>query len=124
MIDGKMHIACDLDRTLAYFDGWRGPLHIGHPIPAMVRCIQEHLKRGEHVTIFSARIHDDEKTGVTAEQIIKTIGDWTETNVGVRLPATSVKLNTFDRFYDSRAIQVVPNTGKRVQLKKEILRSK
>jgi hypothetical protein len=22
MIDGKMHIACDLDRTLAYYDGF------------------------------------------------------------------------------------------------------
>lgn len=124
MIDGKLHIACDLDRTLAYYDGWRGPLHIGHPIPAMIRCIQEHLKKGEHVTIFSARIKDDEKTGVTAEQIVKAIGDWTEANVGVRLPATNIKLHTFDRFYDDIAIQVVPNTGKRVLLKKEVLRSK
>lgn len=114
MIGGKMHIACDLDRTLAYYDGWRGPLHIGHPIPAMVRCIQEHLKKGEHVTIFSDRIHDDEKTGVTADQIIKAIGDWTEVNVGVRLDATNVKSHTFDRIYDDIAVQVVPNTGKRV----------
>jgi hypothetical protein len=124
MIDGKLHVACDLDRTLAYYDGWRGPLHIGHPIPAMVRCIQEHLKKGEYVTIFSARIHDDEKTGVTAEQIIKAIGDWTETNVGKRLPATNVKLHTFDRIYDDIAIGVVPNTGKRIILKKEMAHPK
>lgn len=124
MIDGKMHIACDLDRTLAYYDGWRGPLHIGHPIPAMVRCIQEHLKKGEHVTIFSARIHDDEKTGVTSEQIIKAIGDWTEVNIGKRLNATNVKLHTFDRIYDDIAVQVVPNTGKRVVFKKEMAHPK
>jgi hypothetical protein len=124
MIGGKRHIACGLDRTLAYYDGWRGPLHIGHPIPAMVRCLQEHLKKGEHVTIFSSRIKDDEKTGIKAEQVIKAIGDWTEANVGARLDATNVKLHTFDRIYDNIAVQVVPNTGKRVQFKKEMTRSK
>jgi hypothetical protein len=118
MIDGKMHIACDLERTLAHFDKWRGPLHIGHPIPAMVRCLQSHLEKGEFVTIFSARIHDYEKDGVTAAQVIQAIGDWTEASVGVRLPATNIKLHTFDRFYSDTAIQVVPNVGRRVALKK------
>jgi hypothetical protein len=121
MIDGKMHIACDLERTLAHFDKWRGPLHIGHPIPAMVRCLQSHLEKGEFVTIFSARIHDYEKDGVTAAQVIQAIGDWTEASVGVRLPATNIKLHTFDRFYSDTAIQVVPNVGRRVALKKELM---
>lgn len=118
MLNGKMHIAVDLDRTLAYYDNWRGPLHIGHPIPAMVRCVQDHLAKGDYVTVFSARIHDDEKTGITAEQVKKAIGDWTEANVGVRLDATNIKLHTFDRIYDDIAVQVVPNTGKRVGMKK------
>ena len=118
MLNGKMHIAVDLDRTLAYYDGWRGPLHIGHPIPAMVRCVQEHLMKGDTVTIFSARIHDDPKTGVTAEQVKKAISDWSENAVGVRLDATNIKLDTFDRIYDDIAIQVVPNKGRRVAVKK------
>jgi hypothetical protein len=124
MIDGKMHVGCNLDRTLAFFDGWRGPMHIGRPIPAMVRCIQDHLAKGDHVTIFSSRIHDYEKMGVSAEQVTKAIGDWTEFNVGVRLPATNVKLHTFDRIYDDIAIQVIPNTGKRVLLRKEVAHPK
>lgn len=118
MLNGKMHIAVDLDRTLAYYDGWRGPLHIGHPIPAMVRCVQEHLMKGDTVTIFSDRIHDDPKTGVTAEQVKKAIGDWSENVIGVRLDATNIKLHTFDRIYDDIAIQVVPNKGRRVAVKK------
>lgn len=118
MLNGKMHIAVDLDRTLAYYDGWRGPLHIGHPIPAMVRCVQEHLMKGDTVTIFSARIHDDPKTGVTADQIKTAISDWSENAVGVRLDATNIKLHTFDRIYDDIAIQVVPNKGRRVAVKK------
>ena len=118
MLNGKMHVAVDLDRTLAYYDGWRGPLHIGHPIPAMVRCVQEHLKRGDTVTIFSARIHDDPKTGVTADQVKKAISEWSISAVGQRLEATNVKLHTFDRIYDDIAIQVIPNTGRRVAVKK------
>lgn len=118
MLNGKPHIAVDLDRTLAYYDGWRGPLHIGHPIPAMVRCVQEHLMKGDTVTIFSARIHDDPKTGVTAEQIKTAISDWSENAVGVRLDATNIKLHTFDRIYDDIAIQVIPNKGRRVGAKK------
>lgn len=118
MLNGKRHIGVGLDRVLAYFDGWRGPLHIGHPIPAMVRCIQEHLKRGDTVTVFTARIHDDPKTGVTAEQVRKAISDWTVGAVGQRLDATNVKLHTFDRIYDDIAVQVVPNTGRRIMAKK------
>ncbi len=74
--------------------------------------------------IFTSRLHDDPKTGVTIDMIRKEIGDWTEKHVGARLAATNIKLPIFDLFYDNRAIQVVPNTGKRVLLKKEVLRSK
>jgi len=33
-------IGVDLDGTLAVYDGWRGPEHIGPPVPAMVERVK------------------------------------------------------------------------------------
>ena len=42
-------IGVDLDGTLAYYDYWRGPEHIGEPIPAMLERVQRWLAEGKDV---------------------------------------------------------------------------
>lgn len=100
-----MKIACDLDRTLAYyergdFDKY-GPLVVGAPIPAMVEQVKTWLKQGDEVVIFTAR----NEVGWDA------IRDWTEKHIGTRLDVTNVKHWSFDRFVDDLAHHAIPNTG-------------
>ena len=38
----------DLDGTIAYYDGWKGPEHIGEPIPSMIEILKNHLKK-DHI---------------------------------------------------------------------------
>src|SRR5207344_2652938 len=49
-------IGVDLDGTLAYYDQWRGPEHIGEPVPAMLERVQRWLAEGKDVRIFTARV--------------------------------------------------------------------
>ena len=51
-------IGVDLDATLAYYDGWKGPTHIGPPIMRMVERIREWLSKGWEVRVFTARFAD------------------------------------------------------------------
>ena len=50
-------IGVDLDGTLAEYDGWVGPQHIGKPVPLMVDRVKRMLDYGEDVRIFTARVH-------------------------------------------------------------------
>ena len=48
-------IGVDLDGTLAHYDGWYGPAHIGEPVPSMLQRVKSWLDEGVEVRIFTAR---------------------------------------------------------------------
>lgn len=98
----KGAIACDFDKTIAFHVD--GQEKLGNPIPKMLRRIKAHLAAGDNVEIFSARA-DNPRT-------VRELGDWTEKHLGVRLPAGNVKKPYYYRFYDDKAVEVEPNTGR------------
>lgn len=98
--------AVDLDGTLAHYDGWKGPDHIGDPIPMMLDKVKGWLDKGIVVKIFTARA-DDPTT-------IPPIKKWLK-KVGLPdLEITNKKDQTMERFYDDRAVRVKKNTGQTI----------
>lgn len=107
-------IGVDLDGTLAYYDHWRGPEHIGDPIAPMVARVFGWLHKGIEVKIFTARVgpHDPATVGVEYPFIVRSIiEDWCEKHLGRRLDVTATKDFNMIELWDDRAIQVVTNTG-------------
>lgn len=127
-------IGVDLDGTLAHYEGYRGPEHIGEPVPAMRERVMRWLAEGREVRIFTARVfplihvpagpenplHGGVALGCSRDRIdeawaaAKAIRAWCETNVGQALPVTCVKDYSMIELYDDRAVQVRPNTGELV----------
>src|SRR5262249_13685826 len=103
-------IGVDLDGTLATYDTWKGVAHIGDPVPAMLARVKAWLAEGVDVRIFTARVSAPE------ERVIATlaIADWCEMHGLPRLPVTNAKDFAMIELWDDRAVQVEPNTGKRV----------
>jgi hypothetical protein len=109
-------IGVDLDGTLAVFDGWRGPSHIGEPIPDMVDRVKVWLAEGREVRIFTARIYappNNARQQYDAARATLAIQEWCSHNIGATLPVTCIKDFGMIEFWDDRAVQVVPNTGER-----------
>lgn len=98
-------IGVDLDGTIAKYDGWQGPTHIGEPIPEMVNRVKIWLGEGKQVRIFTARVSDQDL------YIIEAIEKWCLEHVGKILPITNVKDYAMIELWDDRAVQVIPNTG-------------
>ena len=109
------HFAVDLDGTLAEYvpnpdpDTPFDPLKIGRPVPRMVQRVKGWLKKGEQVTIFTARVAPAGDQDV--EEIRQSIKDWCKEHLGQVLPVTAIKERTFTDFYDDRAKAVERNTG-------------
>ena len=110
-------IGVDLDKTLAFYDEWRGPEHIGEPIPQMLSRVLKWLEEGKQVKIFTARADTPEN--------IPYVEEWCRLNIGRVLPVTNVKDQNMIQLWDDRAIQVYPNTGeiigREVGMEKKIL---
>jgi hypothetical protein len=104
-------IGVDLDKTLAVYDTFRGEDHIGEPIPLMVWRVKQWLSEGIVVKIFTARASepDPAKKLKTLEAIAK----WSLNVFGTSLPVTCVKDYGCIEIWDDRAIQIIPNTGRR-----------
>ena len=101
-------IGVDLDGTLAEYDDWIGPEHIGKPIPLMVKKVQEHHNAGFQIKIMTARVAIVEQAKL-ARPAIKA---WVEKHVGISdIEVTNQKDLGMLLLYDDRAIQIVPNTG-------------
>ena len=98
-------IAVDLDGTLAHYDGWVSPLHIGEPIPNMVKRVKKWLSEGVEVRIFTARAWKAD------EKEMSFIQDWVEKHIGVRLAVTCTKDYGMIELWDDRAVSVKSNTG-------------
>lgn len=106
-------IGVDLDGTLAQYDKWVSPAHIGEPIAVMVDRVNGWLAAGLDVRIFTARVSHDGtferqlEAGVARHSIEK----WCEQYFGRVLPITNVKDYAMIELWDDRAVQVEANTG-------------
>ena len=121
MSNNKGWIGVDLDGTLAQYDGYKGPTHIGEPITRMVERVKRWLDQGKEVRIFTARVHvptQPENPGdewyaraLEVEQARFAIAEWCHDHIGSILPITCEKDYGMYVLYDDRAKQIVPNTG-------------
>lgn len=107
------YIACDLDGTLAVYDGWKGPDHIGEPVPKMVTRVKWWLEHGFEVRIFTARAED--------LKACAAIQEWCKIHIGQVLPITNKKDYDMLELWDDKAVQIVKNTGERVDGKISIV---
>lgn len=107
-------IGVDLDGTLAHYAGWKGVEHIGEPVPAMVERIKAWVKDGVEVRIFTARVfcHEDEDPAPRGRQI-EIIHRWLAAAGLPPLAVTCTKDFGMVELWDDRAVQIVPNTGRR-----------
>ena len=96
----------DLDGTLALYDHWRGPEHIGEPVPLMLKRVKHWVARGDTVKIMTARVSDPSRVGM-----VERIQDWLESHGLPRLEVTNVKDYGMVQLWDDRAVQVIPNKG-------------
>jgi hypothetical protein len=106
-------IGVDLDGTLAVYDGWKGPGHIGDPVPLMVERVRRWLSEGRTVKIFTARVagHGLPLVGGGWEDAITPIKDWCHQHLGQELEITNVKDYGMTELWDDRAVSVECNTG-------------
>lgn len=108
-------IAVDLDGTLAHYDGWQGPTHIGPPIPAMAARVKKWLAEGKDVRIFTARAWASEDADpYERESVLDVIRAWCRKHLGTELVITCTKDYGMIELWDDRAVQVEANTGRRM----------
>ena len=108
-VEGRHWIGVDLDGTLARDDAeghFEPPYPLGKPVPEMIEMVKSLLAAGITVKIFSARACELES--------IPIIQAWTEKHGLGRLEVTNQKDYDLIRYYDDRAIQVLPNQGRPV----------
>jgi hypothetical protein len=107
-------IGVDLDGTLAEYSGWVDEHHIGAPVPLMAKRVRQWLANDHTVKIFTARVSSNQGRAVaTVDAIRSGIQDWTEKHFGQRLDVVCEKDFGMIELWDDRAVQVIPNTGKR-----------
>jgi hypothetical protein len=102
-------VGVDLDGTLSRDDGdghFFEPYPLGEPVPAMLEAVKSLLAAGITVKIFSARACEPEN--------IPLIQDWTEKHGLGRMEVTNQKDYDLIRYFDDRAVQVMPNEGRTV----------
>jgi hypothetical protein len=99
----KGWIGVDLDGTLAYYDVWRGPDHIGEVIPEMLGRIKRWMSQGILVKIFTAR--------ASVPGQIKVVEKWILAQGLPKLEVTNIKDFGMLQLWDDRAVQIIPNTG-------------
>lgn len=106
-------IGVDLDGTVAVYDRWRGPLHIGAPIPKIVARIQKWIAEGYEVRLVTARASTDGTPGrdQAVAQFLLAFSVWSEKHIGHRLKVTCSKDFDMLELWDDRAVQVEENTG-------------
>ena len=100
-------IGVDLDGTLAKYDGWQGADHIGEPIGPMLERVKAWLAKGQAVKIFTARVCIDR------EAVVAVIDAWCMKHFDQVIEVTNTKDYGMIELWDDRAVQVIPNSGKR-----------
>lgn len=106
-------IGVDLDGTLAHYDHWRGPDHIGAPIVPMLDRVKAWLAEGRDVRVFTARVSHDgtEERRQQVHEARAAIHRWCVNHLGKVLYVTNIKDYEMLELWDDRAVQVEPNTG-------------
>lgn len=99
-------VGFDLDGTLAKYDGWKGPDHIGAPIAPMVQIALKYLAAGFKIKIFTARATDPNP------KVVPAIQAWCRIHLGHVVEVTNAKDYSMLLCYDDRAVAVEPNTGR------------
>lgn len=107
---GREWRGVDLDGTLAEYHGWKGKDVIGKPVPEMVSRVKKWLADGEVVKIMTARVARKRAGSSTHASITQ----WCKEHLGQALPITNEKDPLMIELWDDRAIQIIPNTGERV----------
>ena len=100
-------VGVDLDGTLSRTDNpghFSPPYPLGEPIPEMLLLVKSLLAAGVKVKIFSARACEPRS--------IPLVQSWAERHGLGRLEVTNQKDFDLIRFYDDRAIAMVPNEGR------------
>lgn len=97
-------IGVDLDGTLAHDTGWKGPEHIGPPIPEMLARVRNWIVEGKRVKIFTAR--------ACTPQHIPPIREWLRAQGLPELEVTCTKDYSLLEMWDDRAVEIVTNTGR------------
>jgi hypothetical protein len=114
-------IGVDLDGTLAEYHGWNNGV-IGRPIPLMVERVKKWLAEGVTVKITTARVsilggHSLESNRSANDEFAREqteiIKAWCLEHIGAELEVTYCKDFAMIELWDDRAIQVIPNTGRR-----------
>jgi len=121
----------DLDGVLADWDELYFP-EIGPPIPEMIERVQDWLRGGKDVRIFTARVsccgrtseHGTANIAFAADQR-QRIEAWCTAHLGTVLPVTAEKDFLMVELWDDRCVQVVTNTGRtlREELTNEIMKA-
>lgn len=117
----------DLDGTLAVYKGWKGPTHIGEPIPKMVDRVVQWISEGKLVKIMTARVCPDGRGNpYEVQQCEKAIQAWCQKHIipklplhlrepwPIEIPVTYKKDFEMVELWDDRAVQVEMNTGRRI----------
>lgn len=104
-------IGVDLDCTLAHL--WSAD-KIGPPIEKMLARVKRHLAEGRDVRIFTARANIAGQTPEGLAFNLKIIREWCVEHLGRELPITCAKDFAMDFAYDDKMVQVIPETGERV----------
>lgn len=114
---GAGWIGVDLDGTLAHYDGLKGINHIGEPVPLMLRRVITWLAEGREVKVMTARVC----TGINfdgsprqPQEARYHISKWCIKHLGQVLEVTHEKDFGMIELWDDRCVQVIPNTGERV----------
>ena len=97
-------IGVDFDGTLSEYHGWQGVGRYGPPVPAMLDRVRVWLASGVTVKIVTAR-------AVGEAQHVQA---WLEKHGLPGLEITVRKDFGMVELWDDRAVQVIPNTGERV----------
>jgi hypothetical protein len=103
-------IGVDLDGTLSRTDNpghFEPPYPLGEPVPEMLELVKSLRQAGITVKIFSARACEP--------QNVPLIQSWALKHGLGHMEVTNSKDYDLVRFYDDRAIQIVPNEGRWVK---------
>jgi hypothetical protein len=110
-------IGVDLDGTLAEYHGWNDG-KIGPPVPKMVERVKGWIAEGKEVRVVTARVAPSslEANGQTWSEVALPIQDWCRQHIRAPtiLSITHEKDFGMVELWDDRAVQVIPNTGERV----------
>jgi hypothetical protein len=98
-------IAFDLDGTLALRQEPFNPYSVGEPVEAILDLALKAIRDGKRTLCFTARASSKDP------KMHSTVRKWLDDHGLEKMKITNIKDPTITRFYDDRAIGVVPDKG-------------